>query len=326
MKLTPLPSPPFRPGATVGDTRFSLIFNAGGIGDYINWTPAVRSAIDRHPWIFGHVVTPPYFSDLAHLWFDGYSDRFTVWDTFDYNDDTALKELGGGWIVPGGNQYANACGFSLMHLGFVYYLQQSAVPKGTTLPLIKGNEADVSRFALPASYVVLTPYATAENRRLSAEAYNAVIDYCHTKGVMPVFLGKADLAPDHKMLESAGIRYDMGLDLREKTSLREAAVIMHWAKAVIGLDNGLLHLAACTKTTVINCFTTVDPALRIAPRPYPAAKTIVLTPGESLHCRFCNTTMRYLIGHDFKNCLSGDNACVKMITGDSLVSALREVL
>lgn len=308
-------------------TKIALIFNNGGIGDYINWTPSVRWVIENHKDITGYVAAPIQFIDLARLWFRDYAPRFLVHETKgEFTSDETLNSCDA-WIVPDGQQLANACGFHLMHLGWVYYMQKSELPTEMTLPLIRGDEADISRFNLPENYVVITTLATSANRQLRPSAINETTDWLISQGITPVFLGKKELTERNIMLDSDGVRYDRGLDLREKTSLTEAAVIMHNSRATIGLDNGLLHLAACTKTTVIWVFTTIDPKFRISPRPHTEARTSVLVPGESLTCRFCNSKYRYeAIGHDFKHCLRGDNACTEMITSGNLISALEGAL
>lgn len=323
-ELTAVNSPPYRPATGLGRTELAFVFNAGGIGDYINWVPAVRYAIDKNPHIFGYVLTPKYFEDLAHLWFDNYDKRFVV-QTYDKLDEDPLLERIP-FVAPDRKQFANANGFHLMHLGFVYYNQISKVPKNAgVLPVINGSEADVTKFNLPEKYAVVTVMATAENRKLPAEAINSVTRYLITKGITTVFLGKREILADRKSSNADGITLDGVLDLRDKTTLPEAACIMARAKCVVGLDNGLLHLACCTSVPVVFIFTSVDPALRVPPR-HGDAKTVTVVPDESLKCRFCNSRMQYIMGHDFKNCLYGDNFCATSIKGESLIPIVEGLL
>jgi ADP-heptose:LPS heptosyltransferase len=97
------------------------------------------------------------------------------------------------------------------------------------------------------------------------------------------------------------------------------------AAATLGLDNGLLHLAACGPAPVVFGLTTADPRHRTPPRSE-GERTIVLTPPESLTCRFCQSRMRFLVGHNFDRCIYEDYACTKTLTGELYLRALDVVL
>jgi ADP-heptose:LPS heptosyltransferase len=319
-----VPSPPFRPGTRISHERFGFVYNCGGIGDYIHWTTAIRYAIETYPHTSGYIVTPPYFEDLARLWLTKYSDRFEILVSEEFDKDPRLEGIP--LLAPVRNQYANASGFHLFALGYIYYNQISYIPAGyDTLPRIEGDEAPLEHFSLPESYVVVTTEATAENRRLPARVVNEITKSLIATGITPVFLGKKELAADYKSDSNEGISLRGVLDLREKTSLREAACVLARAKAVVGLDNGLIHLACCSDVPVLAVFTTVDPGTRI-PKRKDGAKTVILTPDESLACRFCQTRVRFVFGFDSKYCLYKDNLCVKGLDGRAIVRAMREMM
>lgn len=319
-----MPVPPYRSGTKLTDTEVALVFNAGGIGDYINWVPAIRYAIDSNPHIKGFILTPEYFADLAHLWLGQYSPRFKV-VTYDRLEDNEIIKTTT-TVAPTRNQFANACGFHLMHLGFIYYTQIGKAPQGAAiLPAINGNETEINPFLLPDDYAVITTMSTARARTLPAEVINQVTDHLRERGITPVFLGREELTETYKAKNAAGIKTAGVIDLREKTTLTEAACIMAKAKFVFGLDNGLLHLASCSTVPVIAIFTTVDPTLRISPR-RDGAKTYTIIPPDSLPCRFCNTKMRYVIGHDFNDCLYDDTLCLNGIEANTIISVIDQIL
>lgn len=321
--LITVSGPGYREGTQLKRQRICFVYNAGGIGDYIYWTQAIRHAIESQPHIYGYISAPGFFVDLARLWLGDLRDRFKVkehvkWETEEWTKSTPC-------VVPDGRQYANALGFHLHQLGFIYYSQINYIPKGYEHPPeIRGDEFHVEH-PLPEDYAVITPYATHDNRRMSAEAINDLTTYVLGRGLTPVFLGKAYMAPDHKAKTSEAINLEGVIDLTEKTSLREAAVIMARAKAVIGLDNGLLHLACCSRVPVVFAFTTVEPRLRL-PKRREGAKTITLTPPKELGCRFCSSHGRFVIGHDYADCLYRDNLCTKLITGPDLIRAYEELM
>lgn len=324
MLVTPK-SPPFRRGSRVANQRIALLYNSGGIGDYIQWTTAIKYVIKTYDYISGYVVAPSYFGELAHLWLDWFDPRFEVRveDVDNYSKVPYLKDIP--IVAPDKTQMANATGFHLFHLGFIYYNQKNEVPEGWfSLPEIRGDEADVSRFSLPKDYVVLTPNATVPSRRLTARVVNETTKWLKDQGLTPVFLGKKDVTTDHKGISDEGISTEGILDLRNQTTLTEAAVIMAKAKLTFGLDNGLLHLASCSKAPVAWLFTTIDPKLRLPPRPEGAVTTI-LTP-EGLDCRFCNSNIRYVINHEFKECIYGDYVCTKNMPPKEIIFFLKQTL
>ncbi len=313
MSQVAAPVPPFRPGTRIEMTKVVLVYNSGGIGDFIHWTTAIKYAIDSNPHLEGVVLAPTFFLPLAELWLTGYSPRFVVREyKGDWADEECTKDAA--CIVPGREQYANAAGFHLFTLGFTYYNQINYIPKGyDTIPRVRGDEVDITQFALPEKYAVITTNATADNRRLKGRHVNDLITYVKGKGLTPVLLGKNEMAKDYSSKDPDGVRTHGCLDLREKTNLVEAACVLAQSRLVIGLDNGLLHLAACSDVPVVMIFTSVNPAIRIPPRATSAGKTIAIVPDEKIACRFCNTNMRYVIGFDFKSCLYKDMACIETI-------------
>lgn len=322
-------SPPFRSGTVVNKTKVALVFNAGGIGDYIHWVGAMKYAIDSSPHIEGYILAPEYFYDLADLWLGKYSNRFTV-VPYKTTEDIMKFDVQA-VILPDNKQLANACGFHLTDLGFIYYTQKNkTIPQYERIPRILGNEIDIKRFALPSEYAVITIEATADNRRLPAETINKLTEHLISRGVTPVFLGRSALGRDHISRAEGGINLWRVRDLRETTSLREAACIMAGAKFVLGIDGGLLHLACCSDVPVAFIFTTVHPQYRV-PRGR-SARTVVVVPPADLGCRFCNSgdpggpDMLYVLGHDFKHCLYKDNLCTKLITAETLIPVMDDLL
>jgi ADP-heptose:LPS heptosyltransferase len=312
----------FRSGTQISPTKVALVLNAGGIGDYIHYTKAIQYAIETTPYIHGYIGTPTYFADLARLWLGHFRDRFRIKVTDDFSKEKFLQ--GVPCLVPDRKQFANATGFHPTHLGFIYYTQRNEVPEGWgVLPPIRGDERDLTRFALPERYAVITPNATDDTRRLEAGAIREICDHLLSVGTTPVFLGKYAVTATHLGVPPENLDTTGVLDLREQTDLVEAACIMARAQFVLGLDNGLLHLASCSDVPIIWIFTTVRPALRIGERPA-GSRNIIITPPKELACRFCNSNMRYIMGHDFKNCLYKDNACTKLIRGSDLIRIIKE--
>lgn len=316
--------PYFRDRSQLNEISISFAYNSGGIGDYIHWTTALQWIIETHNYISGRIVAPGYFVDLARLWFGKYSPRYEVIESNSLESDPVV--LGLSLRVPSPTESINACGFHMLQLGFGYYAGIDLIPTGwAKLPEIRGDEADVTKFGLPENYAVVTTEATSETRRLPAKTINEITDNLIRRGVTPVFLGRSELAKDYRAKSVGTLSLHGIVDLREKTNLVEAAVILSRAKFVLGLDNGLLHLACCSNVPVIFAFTTVDPRHRLPPR-LKETKTLVIVPKDELKCRFCQSNMRFLIGHHFDRCLYGDSICCAMIRAKDFISAVDTIL
>jgi hypothetical protein len=315
--------PYFRDNTAIKTQKLAFKFSFGGVGDYIHWSTAIRFAIEKLDYIEGLIVTPEYFSDLAHLWFDSYAPRFKIHvSNVAFGELPEIKE----YMIKSPTMWDNvdSLGHSLMQLGFSYYLNMDYIPQGwNRLPEIKGDEANISKFNLPSSYAVVTVASTATVRTLPPKTINEISRHLVSIGVTPVFLGRSQLNHDYKATTSEEIDFSLGLDLIEKTTLREAACILAKSKVVVGLDNGLLHLAMCSDVPVIIAFTTVEPRHRLAPR---KGKTAYIVPPEELKCRFCQSRMRFLNQHDFRNCFYKDNLCCEMLPSDTFIKTINAML
>lgn len=168
-------------------------------------------------------------------------------------------------------------------------------------------------------YAVLTPGATAANRKMPASVYNGICDHLLSKGITPVHLGTSSM--EYRELQpkmDEAYDFSKGVNLIDKTSLLEAALIMSDARMVIGIDNGLLHLAALTDVTILYGYTMAGPRTRQVRRPH--GHTIELyADKEKLPCLFCQENVRFFMDHHFTNCIYKEHvpACVKALNVES---------
>lgn len=321
---TTLNEGPWRLGTKLPLMHINMGFNMGGLGDYIHWTTALDWCFSQHPHLRSSVYVPEFFIELARHWLRKYeeSGQITIQTREEFKKLPKEKQRG---IFPTGTQLITAVGCHLLDLGFQYFANMDTVPSGwRILPEIRGDEVDISRFNLPKNYAVVTTEATAVTRMLPAQATNEITAHIKSKGILPVFLGKEKLTEDYTSKCSDGIDTEGVLDLREKTTIMEAACILANSRFVLGIDNGLIHLAACSEVPIIMGFTNVDPKHRIPPRRN-SAKNILLVPPKELACRFCQSRMRFLIGHKFNECLYQDTTCIKLLPGKLFIKAIEEL-
>lgn len=315
-------SPHLRPETEREPMELAFILSRGGLGDFIHWTTAIQYAIESNNHIRGLVATPAYFADLARHWFAPYYNRFKVYVYNEANlaNDPVLTKMKRRFHSKFDS--FTSVQHHLLTVGFGIYAQIDNPPKEwQRLPRIEHQAA--TRY-VTGDYVVVTTEATSKVRTLPAETINKITEWLIAHDIKPVFLGKKNLTEHYKSGSSDMINTEGVVDLREKTELLSAAYILSQAKAVVGLDNGLLHLACCSDVPVAFAFTSVDPRHRIPPRSA-NAKTITITPPEDLKCRFCQSNVRFL-EHDFRNCLYGDELCCKLMTAEPFIKALEELL
>lgn len=198
-------------------------------------------------------------------------------------------------------------------------------------PILDLKPIDISRFNLPDKYVIITTGFTAPIREMLPVVVNEISDYSLSKGYIPVFLGSHQAALG---IEDTGIvgnfkteiDYSKGLSLIDKTTLLEAGKIIAGAKTIVGLDNGLLHLAGCTEIPIVMGFTSVEPYLRLPYRHNELGWNVFsIVPDESIKCRFFQSNWTLFYDHDFKYC-NNNYECVKNLTSDKYIRILEKIL
>jgi ADP-heptose:LPS heptosyltransferase len=186
-------------------------------------------------------------------------------------------------------------------------------------------------FTLPKNYVVVTTGYTSSTREWKAKYINDFVRNVK-KGLEldVVFLGKEVNSLYRNQVNLTGFSTEVdtthGIDLRDKTDLFQALEIMRGARAVVGLDNGLTHLAAMTDVPIVMGFTTVDPKHRLPVRHNQLGWNVAtVTPYLELPCRLCQSRMNF-VKWDFRKCFYDDYACLEHITGVRMYEALYKVL
>lgn len=201
------------------------------------------------------------------------------------------------------------------------------------------KDIDITKFNLPEKYVVVTTGFTAEVREMKAQVVNEVASYIKSKGYEVVFLGSKASSTglvSQKILVgnfNSDIDYSVGIDLINKTTLLEAGKVIGQAKSIVGVDNGLLHLAGCTDTHIIVAFTNVAPELRLPYRNNQLGwNCTAIVPEKSLKCRFCQSNWGFDLKTNFTKCYYKENKmdttikCVDSMTSSKFIEALEKVL
>jgi ADP-heptose:LPS heptosyltransferase len=192
------------------------------------------------------------------------------------------------------------------------------------------DKIDLSSFSLPSDYVVVTTGYTAKSREWPAKEINKVSSWVVKQGLTPVFLGSkiASVGYGNDIIGNFDndVDHTVGVDLIGKTSLLEAGAILAKARAVVGVDNGLIHLAACSLVPIVVGFTNADKRTRLPIRRGKEGWMVRSIVPENLPCSGCQTKYHYLFEADFRECLFNDFECTKQMTGERFIAALEEFL
>lgn len=175
-------------------------------------------------------------------------------------------------------------------------------------------------------YIVFTVGFTSETRAWPSIHVNTLAKRLNKIGIACVLLGTTEqlstgLEGDTiKPKVDDGIDRSLFIDLMDKTTLIGALGIMQSAEAVIGVDNGLLHLAHCTSTPVVYGFTTLKPEHRIPARPL----GVTVSLEAQVPCKGCQSK-GFARNHDWRTCLYDDYACTLTLTADRFYEKLKEL-
>lgn len=305
----------------------NCILLSGGVGDHICSLVAVDYIIRTYPWINLLVWVPDFLKSFAiNVLPDKANVRnFTEMKTeYDRKKTTIHTE----WDGRTSPMKMHGVDYAFMRLC------DEVVPVSKKNYLrVKLDKVDVTTLELPTNthgYVVITTGYTAPVREFPASEINKVADYLLSKQVNPVFLGQRETITGvtHviKGKFSNEIDFSKGVDLRDKTTLLQAAKIIQGAKAIVGVDCGLLHVAGCTSTPIIAGFTTVRPELRAPIRNNTLGHNFYsVAPGALLECRFCQSDTNFLYGVDYKYCMYKDYKCVSDMTAEKFIYYLEKL-
>jgi hypothetical protein len=315
----------FRPNTPLLRYPINFVMNDGGMGDYLNYTSATRWVAQNCPWIDGTLLLPGY---LVPLMRDLHSE-FSHWRVGPGEEVEKWLIEGASIIGPSihvndrnqNPQLLTVIGAHPLDVGYAYFAGMTPPPAGAALPILDYDKQkllpQVKRIKGP--YAVFTTGGTTESRTVKAHHINPVIEYTKSLGITPVFIGKENFVGDGKntVKFDSGIKYDLGLDMRNQTSVKDAACIMQHAAFTLGLDNGNLHLAAVMKDSKLIFGYNITSVEHRRPRRRHGKTINIAVPVEALPCTGCQSKWRQLHTHTFDKCLYGDVKCVDYLFSDS---------
>ncbi len=287
------------------------------MGDMICWMAAIVHIAENYNFVNGHLIVPRYFFQVAA----NVLHKFPQWQI---HADKIPERLQDGKPLKRQLEFPiNATGAHLLDLGFIYFMQMTPPPDGADIY----PELDLSNEVLPPKlrgkkFIVMTPVIGAVTRMMPVKTYNKIVDYIVNIGLTPVHLGKSEML-NRSLTINEGYDLTKGINLIDETTLKEAALIMKCAEMVVGIDNGLLHLAGMTDATILYGYTIAGPRQRQIKRRH--GRTYELYGDKkTIPCLFCQEHVRFIIDHSFKTCLYQENEpqCVKALNAESFIATI----
>ncbi len=302
----------YRPNTTVDPVGvINFMLTQGGLGDYVCYLSALEWIARTQPQVIGRIFAPSWFIEVVQNVVGKYPNwRVKDLGHFDKKDQTRIT------VYPSKAPISRVGAHSL-DLGFIYYCHMTPPPEDGKY-YVKLDLTKVKVPELPIRYAVMTPVASWDNKRMAPRCFNGIKNYLVRTGITPVFLGNENFHDKRKVEAHSAYDYRFGESLLGKTTLLEAAKIMESAQCVIGIDNGLLHLAATTNVPIVYGYT-ISSVEHTKPRREDDLRVHNIYPDlKSLSCTFCQSRMRHFVSqikgtHDFKTCLYRDDACIETI-------------
>lgn len=300
---------------TKSSDRFQVVSDSGGLGDQLARLAMIRELLRLNQGLQELILyVPDYMVPLIRHSELNDNLRLTVRTFEDLRRDGSEPGVSG-------------VQFSKRHHtpGRLTLMQDALLTIADTLDEIGGLPVDFRpvRITPPAKHHALGAMVafnvgyTSPTRAWPVKEINALIGYVKSIGMTPALLGRA--GGDTTVPE--GIDSEGCFDFRNKTSLLETLSILEASTALVGVDNGLVHLARTLEPSkvphLVVGYTSVDPRYR-----QEADMRVIPT----VECKFCQSKCNTLFEHDFRTCFRGDFACVSQMTAAKFKRGLQEVL
>jgi len=157
-------------------------------------------------------------------------------------------------------------------------------------------------------YVVVAPGSVWPTKRWSQRHGAALVQTLADRNDTVVVLGETSLADAFPKREQV-------IDLRGKTTFREAAAVINGASVVVCNDSSPLHLATLQHVPVVAVFGPTVPEFGFGPYG-PRARVVEET---ALSCRPCSP-------HGTASCPLGTHACMESIEPIRILNAMNEIV
>jgi len=313
----------FRKDSRPKQEYLNCIYDDGGLGDHIARMSAIKYIRDHCPHVTLHLYVPDFFKDIAKNLVQGVCIRsFSEREKYNTNFPCVKTQC---------SQHDTMATHLVDHAFHVLVNREVEIEHKNYCKL-NLKRIKINKYNLPEKYVVMTTGFTAEVRQFYPEYINKICKFIKESGYEVVFLGSDNvkiggMADNVKGNFAEEIDFSIGYNLINKTSLLEAGKIIANSKCIVGLDNGLLHLAGCTEVPIIYGFTTVEPEHRLPYRhDQKGWNCYIVLPDNDLTCKYCQSRWCLVYDHNFTKCFYTDNKCIGQLRPEKWIEQLKKVL
>lgn len=304
--------------------NINFLLDSGGLGDHICNLVAMRYIKDHFPWITPYLYVPDYFLDFARNLIPDMIIR-----PFSKGEKLFNKTWPGRQTAMKGHDNLST---HLVDYGFHSLANRQVPIEDKNYLKLNLDKIKIDKFNLPKDYVVITTGFTAPIREFKAEKVNAIVRYLNDKQVTPVFLGSHQAFTGYKDAKIEGkfneeIDYSKGMNLVNKTNLLEAGKIIAGSKAIVGVDNGLLHVAGCTDVPIIGGYTSVAPEIRLPYRKNELGwNCFAVEPPDSEIEKYCQSKWDFVYDHDYRESYLKNDNLINSLPVAKFIEYLEKIL
>lgn len=298
----------------------NVFLHQGGMGDLIMQLPALKCLLTEHSYNTYFIWCHAYGVDLVKKALD--HDKV-------YPIDSVTKHCNLSLIGRSPYSAPTATNLAMHGVDHGFYTLVGNVPTENGprnyLPL---TPCDISALKLPKDYVTVSTGFTSDSREWKPEIVHKVTEAIKFNyGFEVVYLGKTEVRADKNHAIKGQMKADRtnGIDLVDKLSLFESHAVISGSKAILGVDNGLLHLAGMTEVPIVAGFTSVNPKHRL-PYRHNELGWNCFTVVPEVACRFCQSNMTLTFNHEFTGCYYKDFACLNQLSSEKWMKALKSAL
>lgn len=160
-------------------------------------------------------------------------------------------------------------------------------------------------------YAVLAPGSVWNTKMWFAEGFHSVATFLLKQGYRVVLVGaKSDEAVCNAVAQDLDV-----LNFAGGTDISDTMHIVKYAKLVVCNDSMTLHMASAFKIPTVAIFCATSPEFGYGPW----KNNAIVVEKQGLHCKPCRP-------HGSEKCPEGTDACMKGLSPDEVIKAIRKVL
>jgi len=229
--------------------RISVILSCNGIGDILSSIPSIKYLHN----VYGYNI--PVFTYNVDLF-----KNFPYIDVYPFSEHVKYKEEYEmiSTFQIGTNVHTRTDIRQLHARG----LKIELLPSEMSIEYFPNEYTDIPD--LPDNYVVIHPSKTWPSRTWNPYRWQDLVDKINDMGVEVVIIGKdsSEVGTYNTEKPVFDLKINKGINLTNKLNIDQTYHVLDNANMVITMDSGILHLAGCTDTYILQLGSSINPKFR----------------------------------------------------------------